>query len=139
MTPEQKSLLERAAQAAQKAYAPYSQFRVGAAVLTDTGIYEGANIENASTNLGTCAERVALSHAIMHGSKTIIGIGICCLDAPTSESATAATGAIMPCGGCRQWLAELAPQAWIVVKGSGRIYSLDDLLPHPFTLKTELS
>lgn len=131
MTSEQLQLLESAEGAAQKAYAPYSKFRVGAAVLTEQGIFIGANIENSSSNLGICAERVALSHAIMHGAEKIIGIAVNCIDAePGSDIRTG-----MPCGGCRQWLAELAPEAWLVTAGADRVFFLDDLLPDAFLFK----
>ncbi len=133
MTPEQQQLLEAAESAAHKAYAPYSKFRVGAAVLTDKGVFIGANIENSSSNLGICAERVALSHARMHGAENYIGIAVCCLDAvPNSDIRSS-----MPCGGCRQWLAELAPLAWLVTHGCERVFLLDDLLPDAFIFKQE--
>lgn len=134
MTPEQEALLAAAEKAALKAYAPYSRFRVGAAVLTDRGTFIGANIENSSSNLGICAERVALSHALMHDAETIHGIGVCCIDAPPGESTTVNISTLMPCGGCRQWLAELAPGAWLVTKGVAKVFNLDDLLPSPFAM-----
>ncbi|WP_163338852.1 cytidine deaminase [Desulfopila sp. IMCC35008] len=137
MTPEQIDLLKAADKAALNAYAPYSKFRVGAAVLTDKGVFDGANIENACTNLGTCAERVALSHAHMHKCSSIIGIAISCIDATKDASGKAEINQIMPCGACRQWLNELAPNAWIVASGSKRVFSLSDLLPAPFTLSRE--
>lgn len=133
MTPEQLTLLEEAESAAQNAYAPYSKFRVGAAVLTEKGSFIGANIENASSNLGICAERVAISHARMHGAENIIGVAVSCIDA-ASDSDPRTT---MPCGGCRQWLAELAPKAWLVTRGSDRVYSLSDLLPDAFIFRTK--
>ena len=71
MTPEQAELLAAAARAAKSAHAPYSKFNVGAAVLTENGIFPGANIENASSNLGICAERVAIAHARMNGCTSI--------------------------------------------------------------------
>jgi cytidine deaminase len=134
MTPEQIDLLEAADRAALKAYAPYSKFRVGAAVLTDKGVFEGANIENGCTNLGTCAERVALSHAHMHGCSSIIGIAVSCIDATKNDATNASILQRMPCGACRQWLNELAPMAWIVASGSEKVYKLRDLLPNPFSL-----
>lgn len=137
MTPEQINLLEVADKAALKAYAPYSKFRVGAAVLTDKGVFDGANIENACTNLGTCAERVALSHARMYDCSIIFGIAVSCIDAANDASGKMNINQIMPCGACRQWLNELAPNAWIVARGSKRVFSLDDLLPTPFTLHQE--
>lgn len=132
MTPEQKQLLEAASEAALKAYAPYSNFRVGAAVLTNKGIFQGANIENASNNLGTCGERVAIAHARMNGATEIIGIAINCIDAQQGSA-----DLTMPCGACRQWLAELAPDAWIVTNGSEQVFTLEDILPNPFKLMTK--
>ncbi len=131
MTPEQKQLLGVAEKAALNAYAPYSKFRVGAAVLTDKGVFIGANIENSSSNLGICAERVALSHARMHGAEIYTGLAVNCIDAVADGDIRTA----MPCGGCRQWLAELAPDAWLVTQGSDRVFSLDDLLPDAFIFK----
>ena len=135
MTSDQKRLLKAAKDAAEKAHAPYSRFRVGAAVLTPEGIFNGANIENVSSNLGVCAERVALAHARMHGATTIIGIAICCCDAKPDATGSIPPNLTMPCGGCRQWLAELAPDAWIITNGADRVFTLQELLPSPFILK----
>lgn len=134
MTPEQEALLNMAREAAKMAYAPYSNFRVGAAVLTDKGIFTGANIENSSTNLGTCAERVALAHARMHEASSIIGVAVCCLDSIPDEGGEVPLEGIMPCGGCRQWLAELAANAWLVTDGVDRVFTVAELLPDPFVL-----
>lgn len=134
MTPEHKELLTTAATAAERAYAPYSRFRVGAAVLTTDGIFIGANVENASSNLGICAERVAITHARMHGAERILGIAVYCVDAPCEENCLPEPALTMPCGACRQWLAELAPDAWVITNGSDQIYTVNDLLPMPFTL-----
>ncbi len=135
MTPEQCELLEAADKAAESAYAPYSKFSVGAAVLTDKGIFVGANIENASTNLGICAERVALAHARMHGATLIIGIAVSCMDAVHNKKDDVELTSIMPCGGCRQWMAELAPKSWLVTRGSERVFSMEELLPVPFAMQ----
>ncbi|MBG0778193.1 MAG: cytidine deaminase [Desulfovibrionaceae bacterium] len=132
-TPEQLRLLDAARIAAERAYAPYSRFRVGAAVLADGVTHPGANVENASANLGMCAERAALARAVAEGAREIAGVAVFCLDAP----AGAPPQACLPCGGCRQWLAELAPHAWIVCgapRAEPRVYALNDLLPLPFTL-----
>lgn len=134
MTPEQLELMSEAEQAAKRAYAPYSNFRVGAAVLTENGIYWGANIENACTNLGVCAERVAIAHARMQDCKTIIGIAVNCVDVTRDGRQDIDTRLTMPCGGCRQWMAELAPDAWLITNGSDRVYTLTDLLPLAFEL-----
>jgi cytidine deaminase len=134
MNQDQQQLLAAARQATELAYAPYSRFRVGAAVLTPGGVFQGANIETASTNLGICAERAAITHARLNGQAVITGIAVCCLDArPGKDGITDEYGA-MPCGACRQWIAELAPGAWIVVSSSNRVFWLDDLLPHAFKL-----
>ena len=137
MTPEQKELMAAAKEAARFAHAPYSKFNVGAAVLTPGGIFTGANIENACTNLGTCAERVALANARMNGQTRIIGIAVNCADAPTDDTGKIPPHLAMPCGGCRQWMAELAPDAWLITNASNRIYHLSDLLPVAFTLTQE--
>jgi len=134
MNQEQKTLLQQALQAAELAYAPYSNFRVGAAVLTSGGIFTGANIETASTNLGICAERAAMTHARMNGAHAIVGIAVSCPDARPNADGTVDEYAAMPCGACRQWIAELAPDAWIVVSSSERVFYLDDLLPYAFKL-----
>lgn len=134
MTPEQEKLLVSAKNAAKNAYAPYSKFNVGAAVLTECGIFSGANIENSCTNLGTCAERVAIANARMNGSRKVIGIAVNCVDAPIDGNGNIQENLAMPCGGCRQWLAELAPDAWLVTNASERVYTLNNLLPTPFTL-----
>ena len=134
MTPEQTELLISAKKAAEYAYAPYSNFGVGAAVLTEKGVFTGANIENASNNLGICAERVAMAHARMKGAKKIIGIAVNCIDAPRDANGRIENNLALPCGGCRQWMAELAPDAWLVTNASDRIYRLPDLLPTPFFL-----
>jgi cytidine deaminase len=134
MNDEQRTLLQEAARAAELAYAPYSRFRVGAAVLTPGGVFAGANIETASTNLGICAERAALTHARMRGQREIIGIAVACPDArPNMDGSVEEYGA-MPCGACRQWFAELAPAAWVVTSSSEKVYRLDDLLPCAFQL-----
>ncbi|NNF99414.1 MAG: cytidine deaminase [Desulfobacteraceae bacterium] len=136
MNKEQKQLLEAARRAADSAYAPYSKFKVGAAVSTKTGIFTGANIENASTNLGICAERVAIAHARMNGQTRIEGVAVCCEDAPRNADGSINEEMCMPCGGCRQWLAELAPEAWIITNATHKIYRVDDLLPFAFKLNT---
>ena len=79
---DRKHLLAEAVSAAGNAYAPYSKFRVGAAVLGASGlIFKGANVENASYGLGTCAERVALATASAAGERNIVAIAIACIDA----------------------------------------------------------
>jgi cytidine deaminase len=131
----QVKLLATAGQAARLAYAPYSRFRVGAAVLAaDGSVYNGVNVENASSPLGVCAEQAALAHAVSHGARDIVGVAVYCLDADPADVARTGGGAVLPCGSCRQWLAELAPDAWVVSNGLDRALSVAELLPMPFVL-----
>lgn len=125
------TLLAEAASAAEQAYAPYSGFRVGAAVLGDRGtIYRGANIENASFGLGTCAERVALASAYAAGARNILAIAVACVDAPQGTPLEQR----MPCGACRQWIQELAPHAAIIIPGAERSFTIKELMPLAFSL-----
>lgn len=131
------TLINEARAAAGHAYCPYSGFRVGAAVLSRDGtVFTGCNVENASYNLGICAERVALAGAIAAGVRPgeFDAIAIACIDAPES----AVDGERMPCGGCRQWLQELAPEARIHIDGIPESleqpWTIADLLPRAFRL-----
>lgn len=128
---ERQTLIQTAIGIAEAAYAPYSNFRVGAAVLGQAGIYAGANVENASSGLSLCAERSALSAAVAAGDREIRAIAIACIDAGPGGP----LGCLMPCGGCRQWIAELAPEATILIANHEREYSIDDLLPSAFRLR----
>jgi cytidine deaminase len=133
----QEELLNAARDAARLSYSPYSQFRVGAAVFAGGNIYQGANIENASANLGICAERVALAHARMHQAEVIEGLAIYCRDdRENKDRRELSLQQCLPCGACLQWLAELAPEAWIVTNASPKVFKLADLLPLPFKLGT---
>lgn len=130
LTSEEKSLLARAQEAGRSAYCPYSHFRVGAAVATELGVFTGCNIENASYGLSVCAERVALFQAVAHGAKRFTLLAVSCLDARESAS----EGSRMPCGACRQVIAEfLTPETIVLVDGVGR-RSVAELLPHAFRL-----
>ena len=113
-------LLARADAAAERAYAPYSRFHVGCAVLTRGGeIVEGVNVENASYPLGVCAERAALARAISEGHR------------PGDFVVAAITAS--PCGGCRQWLHEMGVVR-VVFRNGGRVVTMstDELLPESF-------
>src|SRR4051812_37941668 len=125
------ALLEAARAASRSAYCPYSRFRVGAAVWAGGRIFPGANVENASYGLTICAERAAAFAAVLAGATRIDAMAVACPDAPEgSDSAL-----VMPCGACRQVLAEFAgPDTPIVVDGAGT-FALDDLLPSPFRLR----
>jgi cytidine deaminase len=120
-------LLEAAArEAAQHSYCPYSNFPVGAAVLTETGdIYTGCNVENASFGLANCAERTAIFTAVAHGHRAILAVAVY---TPTPT-------ATLPCGACRQVINEFNPAATIICccDSDHRIETtLDALLPHAF-------
>jgi cytidine deaminase len=116
-----EQLFARAEAVAARAYAPYSRFQVGAAVLTRDGhIVEGVNSENAAFPLGICAERAALSHAVVEGYK------------PGDLEAIAITAS--PCGGCRQWLIEFRVPRVVYRNASGEVVvrSSEELLPDTF-------
>jgi cytidine deaminase len=126
-----RKLLAEAQRAALNAYAPYSNFRVGAAVVGASGeIYRGANIENASFGLSLCAERAALSAAAFAGDLPVQLVALACIDVVESAHG----GERLPCGACRQWMAELAGGAEVYVLGESGPYRVDELLPNPFTL-----
>lgn len=129
-TEEHIALLQAAERAAENAYAPYSTFRVGAAVLAKDGrVFTGCNVENASYGLSLCAERAALAHAVAEGCGEIAGVAIACLDAAPGPDGQLPEGAAAPCGACRQWLAELAPDAWVVTNSFASPRNVRDLLP----------
>ena len=116
------SLLEEARRAASRAYAPYSRFPVGAAVLARDGrVLSGANVENASYGLTLCAERAALARAVSEG------VG------PGEIEAVAVTAS--PCGGCRQWLAEFRVERVVfLLRSEVLVRRPEELLPDSFEL-----
>jgi cytidine deaminase len=119
-TPSDAELLALADAVAGRAYAPYSQFDVGCAVLTRDGrVIEGVNVENAAYPLGVCAERTALSRAVAEGYR------------PGQFAVAAITAS--PCGGCRQWLLEMGVDR-VVFRNGGRVVTMtpDELLPESF-------
>jgi cytidine deaminase len=120
------AMKQAAVEAARRAYAPYSRFAVGAAVLSADGrIHTGANVENASFGLSICAERNAIFRAVADGARTI---GAIVVYTPTADPTP-------PCGACRQVLAEFGADALIVCCSHGvadRRYRLAELLPHAF-------
>lgn len=121
-------LIKEARKAQQKAYAPYSNFQVGAALLTANGqIYPGANIENVSYGLTVCAERNAIFKAVYDGEREFSAIAVC----------SSGSGYVYPCGACLQVLAEFSPQIRVIVSNENddyREYELKDLLPQIFSL-----
>ena len=100
-------------------------------MLGSKGVYTGVNIENASYGLTLCAERSALASAISQGDRAFHAIAIACIDADASRGLEEFT----PCGACRQWLAELAPDAWIYLITKDAVFTLEDFLPHPFRIR----
>ena len=124
-------IVDLARQAALNAYAPYSRFRVGAAVLGSDGItYPGANVENAAYPSSSCAEANAIAAAVSAGVRKIDAVAVACIDAPTPEEA-------YPCGRCRQIMSEFSVDEIHVTAGPGSLgksHTLDGLLPHRFTL-----
>jgi cytidine deaminase len=122
--------LEHRAQAAQQfAYAPYSEFRVGAAVQMDGRIFDGVNVENASYPMSVCAERNAIAAAVLAGARELEAVAVCTDASPPSS----------PCGGCRQVLLEFAkdPRQVVIIAinphGERREWKLADLLPDAFS------
>ena len=128
-----KVLIEQAKKAIQNCYAPYSQFRVAAAILDDAGkIHIGVNVENVSYGMTQCAERNAICSAISKGAKSITAVVIY---TPT-ETPTP------PCGACRQVIREFASNTTVlsVCDSENRIEStINDLLPLSFNQKQHLS
>lgn len=122
-------LLGKAKAAKEGAYAPYSRFRVGAALLGKNGsIYTGANVENASYSVTCCAERVALFQAVTDGERDFDAIAV------TSDS----DELTYPCGVCRQALYEFSPGLTVLASNNDLKYektTLDKLLPHAFSGK----
>jgi cytidine deaminase len=121
-------LINAAARVRELAVAPYSKFRVGAALLTEGGeVVTGANVESASYGLTCCAERVALFKALTDGRRNFVAIAV----------VARAAGGPMPCGACRQLLAEYASEAKVFVADSRRLkavkeFSVRELLPGAF-------
>ncbi len=122
-----QKLLQAALSARERAYAPYSKFLVGAAVLATSGkIYTGCNIENASYGLTVCAERNALFAAVGAGEREFTAL---CVVGDTSAP-------ISPCGACRQVMAEFKVPRIVLanLKGDVKEYTLEELLPLNFSL-----
>jgi cytidine deaminase len=123
-----EKLLEIAKNATRNSYAPYSNIHVGAVIVTEDGkIFTGTNIENSSYGLSICAERVAVFNAVSNGYRKFKKIAII-----TSEGK-----GIMPCGACRQVLAEFSENTEVITldkEGNVIRFKLNDLLPHAFRL-----
>ncbi len=121
-------LIKLAQEAAKKAYAPYSGFNVGAALLCKSGnVYTGCNVENSSYGASNCAERTAVFKAVSEGERDFVKIAI------VSEKG----GLTFPCGICRQVLSEFMPNGRIVLYSDEqgiKEFALNELLPYAFKL-----
>jgi len=125
LTQPDLALLAFAREVQEKAYAPYSGFRVGAAVYANGEIFQGVNVENAAFGSTLCAERAALTAAVSAGCRDITAIAI----VGDSQSPT------VPCGCCRQALAEFNPSLRVIMGGSTDevlVMTLEELLPEAF-------
>ncbi len=124
-----EDLIEAAKKARENAYAPYSNYKVGAALLAEDGrIFTGCNVENAAFGLTMCAERNAVGNAVQNGVQRFVAIAIVTDDEPPAT----------PCGACRQVLAEFRQNLHVItanLKGDVQNYFLNDLIPELFTLK----
>ena len=128
-----EELLALAREAAQRAFCPYSHFHVGAAVVAGGKTYIGVNIEISSYGLTLCAERSALAAAVSDGAGPITQMAVACIDVPAEAPLNERT----PCGACRQWLADLAPNALIYIDGSPEDFTIRDLMPYAFGLQEQ--
>lgn len=121
-----RRLIDAAKAARISAYAPYSKFEVGAALLGEDGtIYGGCNVENAVYPVGVCAERTALGHAILHGQRRFKAIAV----------VADAAEVCVPCGMCRQALAEFGKEIRVIManlRGDVSVMALQELLPRAF-------
>jgi cytidine deaminase len=125
LTQPDLALLAFAREVQEKAYAPYSGFRVGAAIYANDEIFQGVNVENAAYGSTMCAERAALAAAVTAGCTDITAIAV----VGAGESPT------VPCGGCRQALSEFNPELRVIMGGATDevlVMTLGELLPEPF-------
>ena len=124
---QRAALVQVARQARDSAYAPYSKFAVGAAVLDEQGrIHAGCNVENAAYPQGWCAEASAIAAMVLAGGRRIMAVAVCAV----------APQPVTPCGGCRQKLREFAADdcpVWVAdLDGERATHTLGSLLPHSF-------
>lgn len=123
-----KELIEISISSQEFAYAPYSQFKVGAALLcTDGSVYTGCNIENSTYGATNCAERTAVFKAVSEGKREFSAIAITSSDGELT----------FPCGICRQVLSEFSPEMRVILSDNDnniKTFSLSELIPHSFKL-----
>ena len=135
---EFKELINEAINARNYAYIPYSNFAVGAALLTESGkIYKGCNIENASFTPTNCAERTAVFKAVSEGERSFKAIAV--VGGKINEEVSEY---ITPCGVCRQVLAEFCGEDFIIISAKSetdyKVYTLKDLFPGSFSKESVL-
>ena len=123
---DSENLIRLATEARENAYAPYSRFKVGAALLASDGrVFTGCNVENATYGLTVCAERVALWKAVSEGEREFVAVAVVA-DGERPPS---------PCGACRQLLWEFCDDIEVItanLRGGRQSYHLSELLPYPF-------
>lgn len=122
-----KNLIARAREARERAYVPYSHFPVGAAVFTDQGhIVPGCNVENGSFGMTICAERTAIVSSVVAGAGRPVAVAV--VGRPGEPC--------LPCGACRQVLAEFNPDVVVLLEDGNELISwrLEELMPHRFIL-----
>ena len=120
-------LILAARKASERAYAPYSKIKVGAALLTDIGVFTAANVENSSYSLTMCAERIAFFKAVNNGARKFLAIAIHSPDVFP-----------VPCGACLQVMAEFCDDDFAIIvdgKGMSEEYTLKQLLPKRFSME----
>jgi cytidine deaminase len=123
-------LITAATAAAAFAHCPYSRFRVGAAVLANGKMFSGCNVENASLGLTMCAERTAIFAAVAAGCKSLSAVAISCPDAPSTSDLSHR----MPCGACRQVMAEFGDDNTRILVHGAAEFRLGELLKLPFRI-----
>lgn len=127
-----KILIEKAVEAMKNAYAPYSSFKVGAALLSKSGrVFTGCNVENASYSPTCCAERTAFFKAVSEGEKEFTAIAV--VGGKDGEISSFCS----PCGVCRQVMAEFCDKDFMIILSNGKLtkaHTLEKLLPESFTL-----
>lgn len=131
MSLDNEDLINAATEARSNAYCPYSNYRVGAAIVDDRGhLHVGCNIENAAYPLGSCAEAGAIAAMVQQGGKRIVKIAV--------TGGAGDIGPCTPCGGCRQRIHEFADEDTIILaiddSGKWQTFSIGDLLPESFHL-----
>ena len=140
MPVDDQTLLAAAAEVRANAYAPYSSYQVGAALLDDQGqIHLGCNVENAAFPEGTCAEANAIGTMISAGGRTIVAIAVVGGSLGTAIAGGGRVTSCTPCGGCRQSILEFSDDKTRIILLDGddkpRTFSIDELLPSSFRVE----